>query len=691
MAMDITGTLAKLLATENLTVVQDTGAETASFNTETRTLTLPVLENTTQEVMTMFAAHEVGHALQTPVDWVDRVIEGTPFDFVNVIEDVRIEKFIQNKFPGLKRDFSRGYTELNDKDFFHLAGEDINKMSLIDRINLHFKLGYRAVVNFTNEEMTWVRAIDDCDTFDKVCLTAKMLADWIDEQKEDEVEQETPDNQETTGAGDGDGESEEEDTEDNDDESNQTGGSKGVKGEDPKEEEENENGEQKETDEGLSNGAPSPVDQRVSQTQRAFTESTKNITGKARFGGKINTLEVTANVSHLVDIDTFRSSFRDVDPLERRPAAPLDSQFKTFLLSIKKDVNHMVQRFEMRKSADAYSRQQVNKTGVLNTGKLHQYKLTDDIFLRQTVTPDGKSHGLVIYLDWSGSMCNICFETIKQIVVLAQFCRKVQIPYVVYSFTSKNNHEVEVQPKGQVATGIVDLVEIATSSAKTRDQDTDLFHLFCQGYYQAKGYGAAGKISPLMSMAGTPLNNALLLLPNLIYQFRNRTGTQKVSFVAITDGQSSPIQYFDGKSGRAVYEYNYEATSLKCGNQIFSVETKDNRYETNEIVKVLKKLIPDTTFTNIFLGSRRHSDTHAILSGAKFDGKKFTKDGGFASPGEGWDLVSLLDPRVFGKVQEDIDIDEGAKKAQIKTALKKFLKAQSSCKTVLNSLADQFS
>ena len=30
------------------------------------------------------------------------------FDFVNVIEDIRIEKFIQSKFPGLRRDFHKG-------------------------------------------------------------------------------------------------------------------------------------------------------------------------------------------------------------------------------------------------------------------------------------------------------------------------------------------------------------------------------------------------------------------------------------------------------------------------------------------------------------------------------------------------------------------------------------------------------
>ena len=65
-----------------------------------------------------------------------------------------------------------------------------------------------------------------------------------------------------------------------------------------------------------------------------------------------------------------------------------------YLNRIKGDVNHMVQQFEMKKSADAYARASQHKTGVLNTNLLHNYKINDDLFLRQSVTPDGKCHGM---------------------------------------------------------------------------------------------------------------------------------------------------------------------------------------------------------------------------------------------------------------------------------------------------------
>ena len=144
--LDTKGALAKLLATENLTVQHDSTVRTASFNTATRVLTLPVLQCDDSHVYDMFVGHEVGHALWTPTDWLEQVPEDVPSDYINVIEDVRIERLIQNKFPGLRVDFSRGYDYLNDKDFFEIADVDVSKMSFMDRVNLHFKLGDRALV-----------------------------------------------------------------------------------------------------------------------------------------------------------------------------------------------------------------------------------------------------------------------------------------------------------------------------------------------------------------------------------------------------------------------------------------------------------------------------------------------------------------------------------------------------------------
>jgi hypothetical protein len=684
--MDITGTLAKLLATENLTVVHKAGATTASFNVESRVLTLPIFQGMCSEVSTMMAAHEVGHALQTPTDWAEHVADGTPFDFVNVIEDVRIEKYIQAKFPGLKRDFSRGYNELNERDFFQLEGQDVNKLSLIDRINIHFKLGYRAVVDFSTEEMVWVRAIDECETFQQVCLVAKMLSDWLKEQKQDQ-QQDTNTDGETEEGEQGDSEeSNSPEASDTEKEESEGFGTKGIKGEEEEEQEDI----TPDTEANTGNGGG--IDEEVSSTQRAMNEAMENHSAKFK-SGTVESVNCVSADLEIVELDDLRSSWVPSNDDFRNEF--VTEAYRGFVSSVKKDVAHMAQRFEMKKSADAYARASINKTGVLNTGKLHQYKLTDDIFLRQSVTPDGKSHGLVMLLDWSGSMANICLETVKQILVLTQFCRKVSIDFDVYTFTTgprTKRSEAIAAPANTVANQVVGLVKVLSSSTKSRQLETDMFRLFVHAFSTSRSYYSSsyGYYSSL-DMGGTPLDNAIIIAPELINRFRQRTGAQRISFVTISDGQSSPL-YWVNEKGRYTYTYNQDYTTLRFGSSSYLVESKWDQYDTVGIVDVVKRQCPGVSFSNIFLGSQSASSSYVRHSAGEFNASEFRKTGGtVCTPKEGWDMISCLNPNNFNSTQEEIKVDDGAKKGQIKSALKKYLKAQSSCKVVLNQLVDEFS
>ncbi len=58
--------LAKLMASEDINVEYREGASTASFDVESRTLTMPVLKDVTEDSTDLFLGHEVGHALYTP-------------------------------------------------------------------------------------------------------------------------------------------------------------------------------------------------------------------------------------------------------------------------------------------------------------------------------------------------------------------------------------------------------------------------------------------------------------------------------------------------------------------------------------------------------------------------------------------------------------------------------------------------
>ena len=113
---EIKSHLAKLLATEDL-IVEHKQVDTACFNVHTRVLTLPMWEKASNSVYDMLVGHEVGHALYTPDEnWLEKV--AIPPQFVNVVEDARIEKLMKRRYAGLAKTFFKGYQELNDEDFF---------------------------------------------------------------------------------------------------------------------------------------------------------------------------------------------------------------------------------------------------------------------------------------------------------------------------------------------------------------------------------------------------------------------------------------------------------------------------------------------------------------------------------------------------------------------------------------------
>ena len=340
----------------------------------------------------------------------------------------------------------------------------------------------------------------------------------------------------------------------------------------------------------------------------------------------------------------------------------------------------------------------MNKTGVLDTNLLHTYKLSDDIFLRQSILPDGKNHGMVMYLDWSGSMQDICLETVKQILILVQFCRKAHLPFEVYTFTtgSRNYDPFDLSLNGQPAHATVSIVQVLSSTAKKMNIDTDMFHFFVSGLNNDRGYGRLPD-SPHMRMGGTPLNNALMFIPDIISRFRKNTGAQKVSFVCVTDGESSPLIWYkkhEGIRGTTInegYAY-YETIMLRCGSKVFPIRCDDRG--TTDVVRWLQSQLEDVSISHLYLagvsGSSRY--VRSITNRKQnIDEKLFRKEGCVTVKTDSWPLVGVINPKSLRSQVDEMEVDDNASKAQIKSALKKYLKGKSSSRLVLNQLVSQFS
>ena len=185
-------TIAKLLSEEDIHVVYKQ-METAYFNPKDRELGLPIWddEKTTADIEDLLVCHEIAHALWTPLDMLEKAqVRKINHSFVNIVEDARIERMVQDKYRGSVAVFNRGYRDLSAIDFFGIGDVDVSTLNLIDRINLFFK---KQKVEFSTEEKVWVKRVAETKTPDEVLDLAEELYNWMEENESETDNHDTGD------------------------------------------------------------------------------------------------------------------------------------------------------------------------------------------------------------------------------------------------------------------------------------------------------------------------------------------------------------------------------------------------------------------------------------------------------------------------------------------------------------------
>ena len=528
--------LAKLMATENL-IVEQRNVSTASFDVKNRVLTVPVLDkNISGYLYDLFMGHEVGHALYTPLDGLLKAHEEKiPASVMNVLEDVRIEKKVKNKYPGIRSSFIRAYRELIDKDFFGTNGTDLNDLNFIDRVNLYTKGGATQGIKFTDYEQTLIRLIEGTETYDDVMGVARLVCDYMKKQAE-EHKQNHPELFEE------DEESEYEgfDSEGYDDSNDFDEEEETHKDDNSGEKEPNEIKDEKddlESDAGNEAGGTEvsehePLETK-SYTDESYRKNEKKLfatDGTSHYYGNIPNVNLNdAIVSHKALWKRYRESAES--PYAYKKGIDTE-KFMKLRNDSKKVVGYLAKEFELRKNADQLKRASIAKTGDLNMSKIYAYQLTDDIFKKMTIVPGAKSHGLVMFLDWSGSMSNHMENTIKQLVNLVMFCKKVNIPYDVYAFSAEYDEPYkQALVEGDIVLRQFKLLNLLSSKMTAAE-----FTYAGSALVQMSEYRRGWKPT-WFQKGGTPLNEAVISAMTIVPQFQKQYKLQIVNTVFLTDGE----------------------------------------------------------------------------------------------------------------------------------------------------------
>tara|TARA_B100000886_G_scaffold75183_1_gene48612 strand:+ start:2303 stop:4474 length:2172 start_codon:yes stop_codon:yes gene_type:complete len=716
---EVKGTLAKLLATENLTV-EHRRVSTASFDVNNRVLILPIWNTATNAIYDLLVGHEVGHALYTP---------NKPHDgdrgFVNVLEDVRIEKLMKRAYPGLRKSFYEGYTDLNEQDFFGVNHEDLTKIPFIDRINLWFK--GNANIRFSDEEQVWVDRAADTETFDQVVQLAIDLygrAEKIEDSKE-EAESEGEDDMGDFG-----------DLSDLDLEFDITSSDSDEKQQQQQQQKLGIDQDQPQAPVGTPEATPTlgkrgaedtDHDETESITQQAFDQALETLIDDNAKEWKYLTLPDIKVDDYIIPFKKIQEDLKEhfYNPKQKHVVTEEEhkmfidlmkanneyvlKRFNSFKKSANKEVNYLIKQFEMKKSADQYKRQATSKTGVINTNSLYKYKLTDDIFKRITTVPDGKNHGLVFHIDWSGSMTHVLLDTLKQTFNLVWFCRKAGIPFRVLAFqdcyfrSNSSDEYARFKPNDLYINDSFKMLELLSSQQNSKSLDESMKVIFMQVHAMG-GYRVNAHEE--YQLGGTPLAEAIMCTRQLVEKMKKVENVQKVNVVCLTDGEANPLSYVCEEDREGYFSNRFTRCLAHASACVYFLRDKKTGYTkklsthayhtTKEIVAFFRE-ITDYNWIGIRLCSK--SDLGRTLRYNEVDtrgidvDKVWKKQRYFSISNQmGFSEQIYMPDRNIGEGSEEIQVTqkgESATKAELTRAFKKHMGSKTSNKTVLNKFIEQ--
>ena len=574
-------TLAKLLASENITILHEK-IPTAMFNLKSRTLFLPMWETASNSTYDMLVGHEVGHALWTPAkEWaeaIDSISAETGCSkeqaksYLNIVEDARIERLIKNKFQGLKRDFYLAYEYFVTQEFFGKPST-FPTACFADRLNLHFKLGLHSniVIPFSSTESQFIPLMERTQSFaDVVEVVVKLIKFCKSQGQNHPVEME------------------------NDPQAEQQAG-----GEEGGEDGEGETYSKETSDSEVSQKKAKPNQQQ--QSQELPTPSTnkmmENAIGKMvdpKAGQFDSSYVCTLPPKHPNVIVTFDMIMKDVDLIIASKPNNLDLQKVLDPIKVKDytDASRtMSQAFARKQAADLFHRSSVAKTGALDTLRMNSYRWSDDVFRRTVKIAKGKNHGIIILLDWSGSMQGIMRSTIGQLIILTDFCRRSGIPFEVFAFTDHtwtpndfNNSSGE---------------ELSSRVNKAYDKDNLKIHnIHLLNWLSSKMTNAQYEKGKSIlwnwdevnafakhnqySLSGTPTTSALVEIVETIEEFKAKNNLQSTHLVVLTDGDSCDGFYLPSDRTNSDGSHRH-----RHGNIIISDPVTGLKYNTEQLDKSL--------------------------------------------------------------------------------------------------------
>jgi len=302
-------------------------------------------------------------------------------------------------------------------------------------------------------------------------------------------------------------------------------------------------------------------------------------------------------------------------------------------------------------------------------------------------------------------------DTMKQVINLAMFCNRVQIPYRVFAFTTDYNDRItrtQAEHESYHAwrsarreeNNLIDcadrfhLLEFFNNKMTTSEFNSMARRILDYRFHWNEGYNTGG----------TPLNEALVYCYNTLGTFIKNNNIEKTTFITLTDGEGGSLNtYSYGRfddSRTEVVDGMYKRIKIK---NFIKDEVTQKTYEIGRLsgnqTEMILRMIKDrynVAMVGFHICQNRGRDLRGVLQSnlPNYNGdmyalveawKKEFKTQGFASvKNTGRDELFLI-PQSSTKIQEgELDVKADANAKAIARNFGKFLNVKKTSRVLLN-------
>jgi len=299
-------------------------------------------------------------------------------------------------------------------------------------------------------------------------------------------------------------------------------------------------------------------------------------------------------------------------------------------------------------------------------------------------------------------------DTIKQLYNLLWFCKKVSIPFEVYAFTNDYPREQFMTSSYEKKEGYAfieetfSLLNLFSSKVKSKELEIQMKNIFRIACGFDRNVWTYYSIPLGMNLSGTPLNETLVALHQILPQFKKQNNVEKVQCVILTDGEGAPLRY-SKKFQRHWESEDYMGSQYINENCIIRNRKTGHTYScaglghwadvSDLLIKDLRQSFPHTNFIGIrILANRDASQFIRRYTGYEDDSyykinSRWKKEKSFAIKNSGYHTYFGLSSSSLSN-DDEFQVQEDATKAQIKRAFVKSLKNKKMNKKVLGEFVE---